>query len=55
MPNGARARPNARPDHSGPQRRQFESNKRKIYATQKVCGICGNPVDFRLKFPHPRG
>jgi 5-methylcytosine-specific restriction endonuclease McrA len=48
-----RARPNARPDHSGPQRRQFESNKRKIYATQKVCGICGNPVDFRLKFPHP--
>lgn len=53
MPNGARARPNARPDHSGPQRRQFESNKRKIYATQKVCGICGNPVDFRLKFPHP--
>ena len=53
MPNGARARPNLRPDHNGPQRAQFESNKKKIYATQKVCGICGKPVDFRLKFPHP--
>ncbi|MBR3446778.1 MAG: hypothetical protein IKH27_03135 [Oscillospiraceae bacterium] len=53
MPNGARARPNLRPDHNGPQRAQFESNKKKIYATQKICGICGKPVDFRLKFPHP--
>ena len=53
MPNGARARPNLRPDHNGPQRAQFESNKKKIYMTQKVCGICGKPVDFRLKFPHP--
>ena len=44
---------NLRPDHNGTQRRQFESNKKKIYATQKVCGICGKPVDFRLKFPHP--
>ena len=51
-----RARPNkanARPDHNGTQRRQFESHKKKIYATQKICGICGKPVDFRLKFPHP--
>lgn len=42
MPNGARARPskaNLRPDHNGPQRAQFESNKKKIYATQKVCGM----------------
>lgn len=53
MPNGARARPNLRPDHNGTQRRQFESNKKKIFATQRVCGICGKPVDFRLKFPHP--
>lgn len=53
MPNGARARPNLRPDHNGTQRAQFESNKKKIYATQKICGICGKPVDFRLKFPHP--
>lgn len=53
MPNGARARPNLRPDHNGTQRAVFESNKKKIYATQRVCGICGKAVDFRLKFPHP--
>ena len=53
MPNGARARPNLRPDHNGTQRAQFESNKKRIYATQSVCGICGKPVDFSLKFPHP--
>lgn len=48
-----RARPNLRPDHSGSQRYQYESNKKKIYATQTVCGICGKPVNFRLKWPHP--
>ncbi|MCC8135071.1 MAG: hypothetical protein LIO40_00055 [Ruminococcus sp.] len=41
MPN-----PNLRPDHNGTQRRQFESNKKKIYASQSICGICGKPVDF---------
>lgn len=46
-------RPNLRPDHNGTQRAQFESNKKRIYATQRVCGICGNPVDFGFKFPHP--
>ena len=49
----ARARPNLRPDHNGSQRAQFESNKKKIYATQTICGICGRPVDFGFKFPHP--
>lgn len=44
---------NLRPDHNGTQRSQFESHKKKIYATQKLCGICGKPVDFGLKFPHP--
>ena len=48
-----RARPNLRPDHNGTQRAQFESHKKKIYATQTVCGICGKPVDFGMKFPHP--
>lgn len=47
------AKPNLRPDHNGTQRAQFNSNKKKIYATQKVCGICGKPVDFRIKFPDP--
>lgn len=47
------AKPNLRPDHNGTQRAQFESNKKKIYMTQTVCGICGKLVDFSLKFPHP--
>lgn len=47
------AKPNLRPDHNGTQRAQFNSNKKKIYATQKVCGICGKPVDFRIKYPDP--
>jgi len=44
---------NLRPDHNGTQRAQFDSNKKRIYATQKICGICGAPVDFKFKFPHP--
>jgi len=47
------AKPNVRPDHNGTQRAVFESNKKKIYASQTHCGICGKPVDFSLKFPHP--
>lgn len=42
-----------RPDHDGTHRGAFERNKKKIYATQTVCGICGQPVDFTLKYPHP--
>lgn len=42
-----------RPDRDGTHRGQFEKNKKKIYATQTVCGICGKPVDFDAKYPHP--
>lgn len=42
-----------RPDRDGSHRTQFDNNKKKIYATQTVCGICGKPVDFTLKYPHP--
>lgn len=45
--------PIKRPDHNGTQRAQFESNKKRILATQQVCGICGKPVDKKLKFPDP--
>lgn len=48
-----RDKPNTRPDHTGTHRSQFESNKRRIFATQTVCAICGKPVDFSIKFPHP--
>ena len=42
-----------RPDHDGTHRLAFERNKKKVYATQTTCGICGKPVDFGLKYPHP--
>ena len=32
---------------------QFNSNRKKILASQDVCGICGKPVDKSLKYPHP--
>lgn len=37
----------------GTHRGAFEKNKKKIYATQTVCGICGKPVDYSLRYPHP--
>lgn len=42
-----------RPDRDGKHRGQFEKNKARIYATQSVCGICGKPVDFSIKYPDP--
>lgn len=42
-----------RPDRDGVHRKQFDRAKKKIYATQTVCGICGKPVDFEKKYPHP--
>lgn len=42
-----------RPDKDGSHRGAFEKNKKKIYATQSVCGICGKPVDMKLKYPNP--
>jgi 5-methylcytosine-specific restriction endonuclease McrA len=42
-----------RPDHDGPHRLAYERNKKKIMATQSVCGICGKPVDKSIAYPHP--
>lgn len=42
-----------RPDQDGTHRLAFERNKKKIYASRTVCGICGKPVDFSIKYPHP--
>lgn len=42
-----------RPDKDGTHRAAFNKNKKRIYATQTVCALCGRPVDFSLKFPHP--
>ena len=32
---------------------QLDKNRKRIFATQTICGICGKPVDFKLKYPHP--
>ena len=45
--------PYKRPDRDGAHRRQFDINKKRIYATRSVCGICGKPVDFSIKYPDP--
>ena len=42
-----------RPDRDGKHRAQFDKNRKRIYATQTICGICGKPVDFSYKWPHP--
>ena len=42
-----------RPDKEGPHRVQYEKNRKRIFATQTVCALCGKPVDFSLKSPHP--
>lgn len=42
-----------RPDREGSHRTQFLKNKKRIYATQTVCGICGRPVDFSQRYPAP--
>lgn len=42
-----------RPDQDGSHRAQFDKNKKRIYSTQTVCGICGKPVDPAYKYPHP--
>jgi 5-methylcytosine-specific restriction endonuclease McrA len=42
-----------RPDRDGTHQAEFNRNKKIIYATQTVCGICGKPVDPSYKYPHP--
>lgn len=46
-------KPNNRPDRNGTHRAQMDKNRKRIYATQTICGICGKPVDFSLKYPDP--
>jgi len=42
-----------RADRTGQHRVAFDKNKKIILKTQSVCGICGRPVDKRLKYPDP--
>lgn len=42
-----------RDDRKGAHRANYERNRKRIFATQNTCGICGHLVDFSLKVPHP--
>lgn len=42
-----------RADHVGQFRTAFEKNRKIIMASQNTCGICGKPVEFSYKYPHP--
>lgn len=45
--------PPRRSDRTPGNRGAYEAARQKILKTQTVCGICGKPVDFSLKYPHP--
>lgn len=42
-----------RSDRAPGNRAAYEAARLKILKTQTVCGICGKPVDFSYKNPHP--
>ena len=42
-----------RPDQHGQHRTAIDKNRLIILRTQNVCGICGRPVDKKLKWPDP--
>ena len=42
-----------RPDKDGWAKAAYEKAKKRIFASQSVCAICGRPVDFDRKFPDP--
>ena len=42
-----------RADHIGPHRTPYQKNKKRIFASQNVCALCGKPVDFSLSWPDP--
>ncbi len=42
-----------RADKTGGHRTVYEKNRKRIFALQNTCGICGNPVNKNLKAPDP--
>lgn len=42
-----------RADKTGGHRTAYEKNKKRIFALQNTCGICGQPVNKKLKAPDP--
>lgn len=42
-----------RTDRTNGNRGAYEKARQTILKTQTHCGICGKPVDFSYKYPHP--
>lgn len=42
-----------RADKQGAHRVAFEKNKKRLLKTEGTCGICGHPIDKKLKYPDP--
>ena len=42
-----------RSDREKGNRGAYEAARKKILKTQTICGICGKPVDFSYRYPHP--
>ena len=42
-----------RSDRTPGNRAAYEAARQKILKTQTICGICGKPVDFSYRNPHP--
>lgn len=42
-----------RTDRAPGKRGDYEKARTLIMKTQTHCGICGKPVDFSFKYPHP--
>ena len=47
------AKQQSRPDQHGWAEATYRKARKKIFATQSVCAICGRPVNFDLRFPDP--
>lgn len=43
----------SRPDRTGAHRANYERNRKRVFKSQNVCGICHRPVNFSLKSPDP--
>jgi len=43
----------SRSDRRPGNRSAFEAARLKVLKTQTICGICGKPVDFSYRYPHP--
>lgn len=42
-----------RKDRTPGNRGAYDAARKKVLATQDVCGICGKPVDKSIRYPHP--